>query len=62
MMKKNKRIIATLLSALLAFGTVGSLAACGGMGGTGEKIDEKTIDYFYEIGYNRIVRLCEQLF
>ena len=43
MMKKNKRIIATLLSALLAFGTVGSLAACGGMGGTGEKIDEKTI-------------------
>ena len=40
MMKRDKRIVALLLSTLLAVGTVGSLAACGG---DEEKIDEKTI-------------------
>ena len=40
MMKRTKRTIALLLSALLTFGAIGSLAACGGID---EQIDEKTI-------------------
>ena len=40
MMKKTKRAVALLLSALLTLGAVGSLAACGA---GEEQVDEKTI-------------------
>ena len=40
-MKKSKKAVALLLSTLLTFGSVGSLAACGGRNKI--KVNEKTI-------------------